>query len=216
MRFPALYRALAESGASVLTDTVGLHPQDRRGALACAAARPRHRDRLLRDRRRASWPSREQARDLRSFADRRALGRNARRWRRRTRRVPGRDRPFEGRDGAQDRAVAAARTALHDGRSQAGPEYLHWRGDRHDPVHARLRPRPQLRKLVPDLRGLRCAGEAELVSCPVCDCVKVEKAIMAPRIVGKKGRERTEPVPAPTPAPTAAPATRRRPRVRHR
>ena len=30
---------------------------------------------------------------------------------------------------------------------------------------------------------------------------------MAPRIVGKKGRERAEPVPAPTPAPTAAPAT---------
>ena len=28
-----------------------------------------------------------------------------------------------------------------------------------------------------------------LVSCPVCDSVKVEKAIMAPRIVGKKGRE---------------------------
>jgi hypothetical protein len=35
----------------------------------------------------------------------------------------------------------------------------------------------------------------KLVSCPVCDSVKVEKAIMAPRIVGKKGRERTEPQP---------------------
>jgi hypothetical protein len=34
----------------------------------------------------------------------------------------------------------------------------------------------------------------KLVSCPVCDSVKVEKAIMAPRIVGK-GRERTEPQP---------------------
>jgi hypothetical protein len=42
----------------------------------------------------------------------------------------------------------------------------------------------------------------KLVSCPVCDSVKVEKAIMAPRIVGKKGRERAEPAPA---APTAAP-----------
>ena len=46
----------------------------------------------------------------------------------------------------------------------------------------------------------------ELVSCPVCDSVKIEKAIMAPRIVSKKGRERAEPMPA-TPAPaTAAPA----------
>jgi hypothetical protein len=40
----------------------------------------------------------------------------------------------------------------------------------------------------------------KLVSCPVCSSVKIEKAIMAPRIVGKKGRERVEPVPAPAPA----------------
>ena len=47
----------------------------------------------------------------------------------------------------------------------------------------------------------------KLVNCPVCSSVKIEKAIMAPRIVSKKGRERAEPVPA-TPAPaTAAPAT---------
>jgi hypothetical protein len=42
----------------------------------------------------------------------------------------------------------------------------------------------------------------KLVSCPVCDSVKIDKAIMAPRIVGKKSRERAEPVPASaTPAP---------------
>ena len=29
----------------------------------------------------------------------------------------------------------------------------------------------------------------KLVSCPACGSVKVEKAIMAPRIVGKKGRD---------------------------
>ena len=51
----------------------------------------------------------------------------------------------------------------------------------------------------------------KLVSCPICESVKVEKAIMAPRIVGKKGRERAaEPVPAPAsaaeaPAPGATP-----------
>ena len=43
-----------------------------------------------------------------------------------------------------------------------------------------------------------------LVSCPSCGSVKVEKAIMAPRIVGKKGRGRAEPVPAPSPAETPA------------
>jgi hypothetical protein len=45
----------------------------------------------------------------------------------------------------------------------------------------------------------------KLVSCPVCNSVKVEKAIMAPRIVGKKGR-RAEPEQAPAPAPAEAPA----------
>jgi hypothetical protein len=49
----------------------------------------------------------------------------------------------------------------------------------------------------------------KLVSCPVCASVKIEKAIMAPRVVGKKGRDRAEPVPAaptPTPAPAETPA----------
>jgi hypothetical protein len=45
----------------------------------------------------------------------------------------------------------------------------------------------------------------KLVICPVCNSVTIEKAIMAPRIVGKKGRERAAPV-APTPAPVEAPA----------
>jgi hypothetical protein len=53
----------------------------------------------------------------------------------------------------------------------------------------------------------------KLVSCPVCDSVKIEKAIMAPRIVSKKGRERAEPAEqaaapaAPAPAPAAPEAT---------
>ena len=51
----------------------------------------------------------------------------------------------------------------------------------------------------------------KLVACPACESVKVEKAIMAPRIVSKKGRERKETIPAinpvPAPAPAEAPAT---------
>jgi hypothetical protein len=41
-----------------------------------------------------------------------------------------------------------------------------------------------------------------LVSCPVCNSVKIEKAIMAPRIAGKKGRETAPPPPAPASAAT--------------
>lgn len=35
----------------------------------------------------------------------------------------------------------------------------------------------------------------KLVTCPICGSAKVEKAIMAPRIVGKKGRGRATPPP---------------------
>jgi hypothetical protein len=48
----------------------------------------------------------------------------------------------------------------------------------------------------------------KLVSCPICGSAKVDKAIMAPRIVGKKGRGRAAPPEAALPAtvPDAAPA----------
>ena len=39
----------------------------------------------------------------------------------------------------------------------------------------------------------------KLVSCPACGSVKVERAIMAPQIVSKKGREAAAPMPAETP-----------------
>ena len=41
----------------------------------------------------------------------------------------------------------------------------------------------------------------KLVTCPVCNSTKVEKAIMAPQIVSKKGRDNAAPAPA-----AAAPA----------
>ena len=48
----------------------------------------------------------------------------------------------------------------------------------------------------------------KLVNCPICGSAKVERAIMAPRIVGKKGRNKAEAEPvAATPADTAAPAS---------
>ena len=44
----------------------------------------------------------------------------------------------------------------------------------------------------------------KLVTCPVCGSAKVEKAIMAPQVVSKKGRRQEV---APTPAPAEAPAS---------
>ena len=53
-------------------------------------------------------------------------------------------------------------------------------------------------------------AKRKLVACPVCDSVKVEKAIMAPRVAAKKGRVPIEmPAPvaeAPSTAPAPAPA----------
>lgn len=45
----------------------------------------------------------------------------------------------------------------------------------------------------------------KLVTCPICGSAKVEKAIMAPRIASKKGRE-SAPVPVPAAAAPAEPA----------
>jgi hypothetical protein len=48
----------------------------------------------------------------------------------------------------------------------------------------------------------------KLVNCPACGSAKVERAIMAPRIVSKKGQDITAPAPAPAPATdVAAPAS---------
>jgi hypothetical protein len=53
----------------------------------------------------------------------------------------------------------------------------------------------------------------KLVTCPACGSVKVDKAIMAPQIVGKKGRESAVPAPvepaevAPQAAPTQPSST---------
>jgi hypothetical protein len=46
----------------------------------------------------------------------------------------------------------------------------------------------------------------KLVTCPACGSAKVERAIMAPQIVSRKGRDSALPAPAPVPAPAAEPA----------
>ena len=48
----------------------------------------------------------------------------------------------------------------------------------------------------------------KLVTCPVCGSAEVERAIMAPRIVSKKGRDSAAPAPAPAaPTDVTAPAS---------
>ena len=49
-------------------------------------------------------------------------------------------------------------------------------------------------------------AKRKLVTCPVCGSAEVAKAIMAPRIVGKKGREKA-PAPVEATAPVETPAT---------
>jgi hypothetical protein len=46
-----------------------------------------------------------------------------------------------------------------------------------------------------------------LVNCPVCGSAKVERAIMAPQIVSKKGRESAAPAPAAAPDVVATPGS---------
>ena len=46
-----------------------------------------------------------------------------------------------------------------------------------------------------------------LVNCPSCGSAKVERAIMAPQIVSKKGRDITAPTPEPAPVAPAAEVT---------
>ncbi len=47
----------------------------------------------------------------------------------------------------------------------------------------------------------------KLVSCPACGSTKVERAIMAPQIVSKKGRDTAVPSPPAAPTEVAAPAS---------
>ena len=46
----------------------------------------------------------------------------------------------------------------------------------------------------------------KLVTCPLCNSTEIEKAIMAPRIVGRKGRAKETPAPPVPAAATEAPA----------
>ena len=77
VRFPHLYRALAQAGADFLTVPVGLHGADRDGALARAAAGAGDRERLLCVRAGAMGRACRRPAQLWPLADRRSVGRGA-------------------------------------------------------------------------------------------------------------------------------------------
>ena len=97
LRFPYLYRTLAQSGAGILTVPAAFTRTTGTGPLARAAAQPGDRDRVLR---RRSLPVRRPRGgcDIRTFPDRGPLGHGARRRRRGGKRHRRRDR-----SGARDK-----------------------------------------------------------------------------------------------------------------
>ena len=88
-----------------------------------------------------------------------------------------------------------------------------WFGDRHDPLQSlRCERGHAFESWFQSSAAYEVQEKRKLVNCPVCGSAKVERAIMAPQIVSKKGRDRAEPAPAAPPAP--AEASQRPPRRR--
>ena len=104
------------------------------------------------------------------------------------------DRSREGRDRAQDRSVAAAWPPLQHRRSQGRARTSAPRAGigmirytlRCEQGHA-------FESWFQSSSAYESQVKRKLVNCPVCGSAKVEKAIMAPHIVSKKGRENARP-----------------------
>jgi hypothetical protein len=133
VRFPALYRCLAQAGADVIDRALGLHPPDRCGPLARAAPGQGHRDRRVCAGAGARGKARKRARNLWPFAGGGAVGRGLGRDRRR---CAGR-RDLRHRSGGRGRGPAAgsrprSRPAVQGAQASR-------RGWRHDPLRPRLR-----------------------------------------------------------------------------
>ena len=168
VRFPALYRALAESGASFLTvpsaftvrtgeahwHTLLRARAIENGCFVFAAAQA------------GTHESKRQTYGhsliVDPWGDVLAEGGD------RARRVPGQDRSRESRDRAQDRAVAAARPAFQRRRSQGWPRTsASGAGIGMIRYNLRCERGHALRKLVSEFAGLRKPGKAQAGELPV-------------------------------------------------
>ena len=211
VRFPALYRALAESGASFLT-------------VPSAFTRKTGE---------AHWHTLLRARAIENgcfvFAAAQAgmhenkretyghslivapVGRGARRRRRRARRFPGEDRS---RRRSRPRARPCRRCSMAGASAsptpRRDPSICIWCGDRHDPLHLRCERGHAFESWFQSSSAYESQEKRKLVTCPACGSAKVEKAIMAPQIVSKKGRDSAATAaPAAATTEAAAPARRR-------
>src|SRR6201999_1152222 len=115
-----------------------------------------------------------------------ALGRDPGRGWRRARRVPGPDRSCQGRDRAQDRAVAAAWAPLRHRRSQIRSRpFASGAGIGMIRYALRCERDHHFESWFQDSAAYDQQVKRKLVSCPICESVTIEKAIMAPCIVSK-------------------------------
>ena len=200
LRFPALYRALAEAGAIVAGGAVGLHQADRRSALACAQLRARAIENGCFVLAAAQGGKHENGRE--TFGHSLIVDP----WGRVL--AEGGTEPgvvMAEIDPARSRRKRAARIpSLQHGRRfeivepLAEPAHLHRRaGRRNDPIRARLRHRATSSKagsrIPPPTTSRR---KRKLVACPHCGCSKVEKAIMAPRLAARKSKRPATEAPA--------------------
>ena len=209
LRFPPLYRALAEAGASFITipRPSPSRPAKPIGMCSCAPA-----------------PSRRAAscsRPPRAAATRTAARPLVIRWSS----TPGASILAEG--GTEpgvvlaeiepariatpaQHSVAAAWPTIRDS-SRASRLICTWCGARYDPLRAPLRQGPRIRELVRSPPPTTSRRKRGLVNCPICGSNKVEKALMAPRLperanpapphrsMRSRGRPTRRPPPSPRP-----------------
>ena len=183
LRFPALYRALAEAGSSFLAIPSAFTRQTGEAHWHVLIRARAIENGCLRARGGARRQARERPRDFRPFARGRSLGPHPRRGRHRAGRGAGGDRSGRGRGRARKNSLAPARAALRDDRADggagapargAGPGMIRY-ALACDKGHA-------FESWFQNSAAYDKQVKRGLVTCPVCDSAKVEKAIMAPRL----------------------------------
>jgi predicted amidohydrolase len=186
LRFPALYRALAEAGASFLAIPAAFTKQTGE----------------------AHWQVLMRARAIENgcyVIAAAPVGQGRCRRRHRARRDHGRDRPRRGRCGPIEGAVAESWPALRSGRAD-GRANLSSRSAECFMIRYTLSCERghEFESWFANSEAYDKQAKRKLVTCPVCNSAKVEKAIMAPSLTSSLAR--TD-IAEPSPPPAASPAT---------
>ena len=204
LRFPALYRALAEAGASFLAIPSAFTKQTGEAHWHVLNARPRDRERLVRAGGRAGRRARERPRDVRTFAGGRSLGPHPRRGRHRARRRAGGHRSSRSSGGARACAVPATWPPLRDDRAASRADASTRRAE---PGMIRYslqcERRHEFEIWFKNSADYDSQSKRGLVTCPSCSSSKVEKTLMAPSLGrgARKGAKAATPEVPPSEAP---------------